>query len=99
MAAPAQDTKVSFSAQRLFTSLNPSDCPITIIGKLANLKKIQFADVANKFAPIDEQLWEGAMTDLASGSRENVSLYLNKFQGGFQLSDLIITELKNHMTC
>ena len=36
--------------------------------------------VANKFAPIDEQLWEGAMTDLASGSRDNVSLYLNKFQ-------------------
>ena len=81
MAAPAQDTKVSFSAQRLFTSLNPSECPITIIGKLANLKKIQFEDVANKFAPIDEQLWEGAMTDLASGSQENVSLYLNKFQG------------------
>ena len=80
MAAPAQDTKVSFSAQRLFNSLNPSECPITIIGKLANLKKIQFADVANKFAPIDEQLWEGAMTDLASGSRDNVSLYLNKFQ-------------------
>ena len=26
------------------------------------------------------QLWEGAMTDLASGSRDNVSLYLNKFQ-------------------
>jgi hypothetical protein len=53
----------------LFTSLNPSECPVTIVGKLANLKKIQFADVANKFAPIDEQLWEGAMTDLASGQR------------------------------
>ena len=48
--------QVSFSAQRLFTSLNPSECPITIVGKLANLKKIQFADIANKFAPIDEKV-------------------------------------------
>ena len=56
MAAPAQDTKVSFSAQRLFTSLNPSECPVTIVGKLANLKKIQYADIANKFAPIDEKV-------------------------------------------
>ena len=48
--------QVSFSAQRLFTSLNPSECPVTIVGKLANLKKIQYADIANKFAPIDEKV-------------------------------------------
>ena len=48
--------QVSFSAQRLFTSLNPSECPVTIVGKLANLKKIQYADIANRFAPIDEKV-------------------------------------------
>ena len=48
--------QVSFSEQRLFTSLNPSECPVTIVGKLANLKKIQYADIANKFAPIDEKV-------------------------------------------
>ena len=48
--------QVSFSAQRLFTSLNPSECPVTIVGKLANLKKVQYADIANKFAPIDEKV-------------------------------------------
>merc|ERR1739844_323418 len=80
MATPALDTKVSFSSQRQIASFDPSECPVTIIGKLANLKKIQYADVANKFTPIDDKLWETALAELSSGSRDTVSLYLNKFQ-------------------
>ena len=56
MATPAQDTRVSFSSEKSISKLNPSDCPVSIIGKLANLKKIQYADVANKFTPIDDKV-------------------------------------------
>ena len=56
MATPALDTTVSFSSTRQIASFDPSECPVTIIGKLANLKKIQYADVANKFAPIDDKV-------------------------------------------
>ena len=81
MAAPAQDTKVSFSAQRLFTSLNPSECPVTIVGKLANLKKIQYADIANKFAPIDEKVQKSQRHFIfATGSFKN---YVDQFLSYF----------------
>ena len=57
MATPALDTTVSFSSTRQIASFDPSECPVTIIGKLANLKKIQYADVANKFTPIDDKVF------------------------------------------
>merc|ERR1711899_457366 len=78
MATPAQDTRVLFSSEKSISKLDTSECPISIIGKLSNLKKIQYADVANNC--IDEKLWNSAVNEIASGSRESVSLYLNKFQ-------------------
>ena len=62
MATPALDTTVSFSSTRQIASFDPSECPVTIIGKLANLKKIQYADVANKFTPIDDKVLKTFIT-------------------------------------
>ena len=47
MATPAQDTRVQFSSEKSISKLDISECPISIIGKLSNLKKLQYADVAN----------------------------------------------------
>ena len=42
------NVKVGYLATK--NQINPKECPVTIIGQLANLKKVNFSDVQPKFA-------------------------------------------------
>lgn len=51
--ATSNNINVSFSGTK--SQLNPKECPVNIIGKAANLKKITFDDLSCKFSSLIDQ--------------------------------------------